>query len=93
MTREQEKAWIRGNRAAWVMLLSEAVRMLDYENSDDLSRSEIMRARLIIERERALRSLHDLSIELGCDDWTDDLAMSDIIEKYIARSIGGRDAE
>ena len=75
----KEEAWTRGKKYAWVSILKECLRQLDY---GDPKWSEVA---LLVEREEAIDSLRLLCVDLGDNDWADDLALSDIISKHVYR--------
>jgi hypothetical protein len=78
MDEEQEQFWTRGNRAAWTRILDEALRQLEYP-------AELDAVKLVAEREDAIATLRRLCDDLGDNDWPNDLHLSDIIEKHLAR--------
>jgi predicted secreted protein len=50
-------------------------------------------ARLIAEREMAIIALRRVCTDHGDSDWDDDLNLSDIIEKHLARYLDDKDAD
>jgi hypothetical protein len=84
MDEQYEALWLRGNRAAWKRLLDIAIRELGYPADED-GAIPLSAAKLASEREAAIATLRRLCDDLGDNDWPDDLHLSDIIEKHLAR--------
>lgn len=74
---KRDEAWSTGNRAAYVHILRETLRQLDY---GDL---EAKKAQWIIEREAAVASLRSLCAEFGDNDWPNSLHLQDVLEKHL----------
>lgn len=74
-----EKDYESGNRAALTSMLRHCLRELGYEGD------EAERSKWILERESAIATLRHVCAEIGDNDWPDDLHLSDIIEKHLAR--------
>jgi hypothetical protein len=80
MTNNEENAYLRGGRAAWVRLLGIAIKELGYKDGTEV-------AKLISERESAIASLRDLCAAHGDNDWNEELHLSDIIDKHLGRHL------
>lgn len=74
-----EKDYEKGERAALVSMLRHCLRELGYEGT------EAENSKWILEREAAIATLRRECAEIGDNDWSDDLHLSDIIEKHLAR--------
>lgn len=72
--------WESGRRSAWLTILADAVKNLGGYTDLDAGR-----AAWIIERERAVAALRSVCAKHGDNDWTDDLDLSDVIEKHLER--------
>lgn len=78
---ELEARYEAGSRMAWLHMLGAVIRGLGRDPP------EWSAARLIAERELAIITLRSLCVEFGDNDWSDDLNLSDIIEKHLMRHI------
>lgn len=76
---QRDLTYSRGRRMAWLFMLQKCCHELGY---DDL---EVAKAGWIGERELAISALRDVCEEFGDNDWPDDLALSDVIEKHLHR--------
>lgn len=74
-----EQSYFTGRRSAYTAMLRHCVIELGAADSET--------AKLVIEIEEARAALRTLCAELGCNDWPDDLALADVIEKYLGRAI------
>jgi hypothetical protein len=79
-----EMDYERGSRAAWTLILQQALMHLDYEAS------KASGARWILEREAAIAALRDICQVHGDNDWPDNLHLADIIEKHLGRNLDDR---
>lgn len=76
-----EAAYERGSKATWHHMLLTVLRELGRDTP------EWNLARLLAEREEALKALRDVCKDHGDNDWPDDLHLADIIEKHLARHL------
>lgn len=76
-----ERKWSEGYRAAWKGMLAESIRHLRGEGVD------LNAAAMLLEREEALVTLRDVCGQFGDNDWPNNLHLSDIIEKHLARNL------
>jgi hypothetical protein len=74
-----ERDYVRGNHQAWLSMLGECLRQLGHDAPDA--------ARLVKERHEAIAALRSACEAHGDNDWPDDLALADIIEKHLARHL------
>lgn len=82
MNEAEEQAYVRGQRAIWLRLLSECLRNLGYESP------EAQQAGWITEREEAIAQLRDVCTHHGDNDWDETLHLADIIDKHLANHLG-----
>lgn len=87
MTEQEEKAYLRGERAALVRIMTECARQLGYE--DPLAKA----AALIEEREQAKAKLREVCEEFGDPDFEDDLHLADIIDNHLLKHLQSEDEE
>lgn len=76
---ELEAQYEAGSRMAWLETLGHALRGLGRGGP------EWDAARLIAERELVVSLLRRICADHGDNDWDDDLNLSDVIEKHLAR--------
>jgi hypothetical protein len=74
-----DKAYLRGQREAWVEMLKLCLRNLGYESTDRID--------WIVEREAIIASLRSLCSAVGDNDWSEDLYLADVIDKHLAPHI------
>jgi hypothetical protein len=77
MTEQEENAYLRGERAALVRIMTECARQLGYE--DPLAKA----AFLIEQIESAKAKLREACEEFGDPDFEDDLHLADIIDNHL----------
>lgn len=83
-----EQKWIAGNHAAWMRILGLCLAEL---NGTQYHKDAAVALGRAVDELGAIRvALRELSEELGCNDWPDDLHLADVVEKYIGRAIEGR---
>ena len=82
MNDQEEAAYMRGQRAIWLRLLSECLRNLGYESS------EAKQAGWITEREEAIAILRDICTHHGDNEWNESLHLADIIDKHLGNHLG-----
>lgn len=75
MNKRDEMNYQRGLRQAWSDML--------YECLSHLGVDEASLPALALEREQAIAVLRELCQEFGDNDWPDDLALPDIIDKHL----------
>lgn len=92
MTETEERAYIQGERMVYRELMALGLRGLQccvkINGPGDQSEAlalEVARLTWILEDTRI--ALRDLSRDLGCADWPDDLHLADVVEKYVARAV------
>lgn len=83
MTRNEEQAWIRGNKAAWARIATQAERELSGTNKAHVGR----RAGYAAERASVVAALRELCAEHGDNDWDDNLYLPDVIRKHLGRHL------
>ena len=81
-----EEFYERGQRQAYMHILRDCLRFLGIDAPTGTKR---LVAR-VIEREEAVLALRRLCEEFGDNDWPDNLALSDIIEKHLAYHLRSR---
>jgi len=84
-TERDEACWVRGHRAALVSMLQHVLRELGYEGD------EMARLAWIAEREQAVATLRVVCDEFGDNDWSNDLHLSDVVDKHLARHLSHED--
>lgn len=80
MTDAEEAAYMEGRKAILRQHLGTILRELDGE--------DLTRERLMLERADAIAALRRVCREHGDNDWTDNLYLSDIIDKHLADHLG-----
>jgi len=81
MNQSEEKAYLRGERAAWCRVLQEAVKALGYDTPEG------QLAALLKEREAAVAQLRQLCEDYGDNDWEDGHHLGDVVEKHLGRHL------
>ena len=81
MKENEERAYSRGARQAWLTIMKEAMRNLGQDSK------EWNDNRWRIEREETISTLRDLCGQFGDNDWPDNLHLSDVIEKHLVRPL------
>jgi hypothetical protein len=79
-----EQGYIEGRNKAYRHTLLHIARELGIFSKEDPA---VQLAHAIDERARAIKALRGICEKLGCNDWSDDLDLGDIIEKHLARTI------
>jgi len=79
MTKKEEDAYARGQETLANSLLSDLLPHLK-DGKKEL-------ARAVLELNEVRASLHRLSKDLQCDNWSDNLALADVVTKYIKPAI------
>lgn len=74
-----EEGYVEGSTRAWLTVLSLALTNLGHAAPDS--------ARLVNERAEAISQLRSICRDHGDNDWEDNLHLSDIIEKHLARHL------
>ena len=77
-----ENLFLRGSRSAYRNMMTYCLQNLGVSNSTEI---EIKIVKLISEREDAISTLRSVCEECGDNYWPDELHLSDIIEKHLAR--------
>lgn len=77
MNENEEQAYMRGSRAAWLVMLRECLRQLGYESP------ESQQAHWIIEREETIAQLRRLCAQHGDNEWDEKLHLADVIDKHL----------
>lgn len=83
MTRNEERAYLRGRREALTRIMLGCARELGIGPNDVGTRL----ANLLREREEAVAALRHLCAEHGDTDFEDDLWLPDIVEKHLGRHL------
>jgi len=78
-TMTDEASWRLGNKQAWRSMLATVLKGLGYNDP------AVQQASWIIEREDAIITLRSVRDDFGDNDWADDLSLSDVIDKHLAR--------
>lgn len=81
MTEAEELAYDTGSRVAWLSVLQQALKELGRDSK------EWSAARWVMERETTINMLRIVCDRFGDNNWPDDLHLSDIIEKHLARHL------
>jgi protein-disulfide isomerase-like protein with CxxC motif len=81
MTEAEERAYIEGQRALLRRQLAEILRALGVDSPE-------WTTRWVIEREEAIAALRDLCRRHGDNDWPDEMALCDIIDKHLGKHLG-----
>lgn len=76
-----ETAYTQGSQQAWLSMLRLCLRQL---GADSL---EATAPRWVVERTEAVLTLRTVCAEFGDNDWSDDLHLSDVIEKHLSRHL------
>jgi truncated hemoglobin YjbI len=76
-----ETEYTRGQRAAWLTILAEAVRQLGIKDT------AAAHAAWMQERSDAVAALRRLCGEHGDNDWPDEMHLGDVIEKHLGRHL------
>jgi hypothetical protein len=79
-----EQSWERGRKAAYIAIGRNCLRALGFDNAEAASIAHIA---WIDERQAAVSALRDLCETFGDNDWPDELHLSDVIEKHLARPL------
>jgi len=74
---KEDNAFRAGYVAAWTRILHEACQRVPAASRDQVA--------LVTERAGAIAALRSLCERFGDNDWPDELELSDIIEKHLAR--------
>jgi hypothetical protein len=77
----QEQSYERGRREATVSMVRSCLRSLGYKGD------EAERVKWIAEREETVATLRSACEEFGDNDWSNDLHLSDVIDKHLVRPI------
>jgi len=72
-----EQDYIEGSRGVWINLLRQCVKELGVEDI------EAEKAQWLIERQETLAMLRQVCEEHGDNDWSDNLHLSDVIDKHL----------
>jgi len=79
MNEREEEIYMRGETMAWLSMLRRCLRALRIEDT-----TETKLAELVAERQAAIETLRQIAENGGGDnDWTNELHLSDIIEKHM----------
>lgn len=81
MDESEERAYLNGERMAWLAMLDTCIRALGHDNAPGQS------ARWIRERAEVRAALRVLCKDFGDNDWPDNLHLGDVIEKHLARHL------
>ena len=82
MGEQEEAAYLRGEKTVYREMLGNAIRGL---NGEDLTLE-----RMTAERAAAIATLRRVCGDHGDNDWPDNLHLSDIIDKHLARYVAER---
>ena len=74
---KEDRAFRAGYVTAWTRILNEAYQRIPTADRDKVA--------LVTERAGAIAALRSLCKHFGDNDWPDELELSDIIEKHLAR--------
>lgn len=84
----REAGYIAGQRATWCAQLEQALRALaGYGFSSD---PRVMLAQRVSHEERTRAALREVCRDHGDNDWSDDLHLSDVVEKHLGRYLDAR---
>ena len=85
MSEAEEKAYVRGERAALVRIMTDCARQLGYE--EPLSKT----AALLHEIEQARAALRSVCAEHGDADFNECTHLVDIIENHLRKHLDGKE--
>ena len=83
MNKAEEKAYEKGSRMSWILMLGQCLKHLGVNDS------ETQYAALIAERELTVSALRAVCDEFGDNDWLDNLHLADVVEKHLHRNLAG----
>ncbi len=83
MNEKETQAYAEGSRMAWSTMLYECLSNLGYDDP------KAMGASWIIEREATIAALRSACEDFGDNDWDEHLTLADVINKHLARHLGG----
>ncbi len=81
-----EQDYVRGSRSAYRLILLHCLQGLDIplDQRDSIEKDIV---RLATERDLAVSTLRRLCDDYGDNDWDDNLALEDVIEKHLGRHL------
>ena len=83
----RDEGYSAGRKRALIGVLRSVVGELLIIADDDTTEHEANEGRLLIERHEAVLTLRGVCEKHGDNDWSDDLHLSDIIEKHLERHL------
>lgn len=84
---EQEKQYERGYRAAWCVVLKQAIRELLPLDTSAMTGAELKLGQVTGHLEDTRAMLRRVCAEFGDNDWGDELHLADVVEKHLARHL------
>jgi hypothetical protein len=82
MTQREEQIYLDGRRQVWADLLNQALHNLGY-----LDPATFNAHKWAAEREETVSHLRSLCRDFGDLEWSDDLHLSDVIDKHLGRHL------
>ncbi len=77
----EEQAFLRGRRAAWVMMLDECLKRLGYDSP------ETKQVAWVSQREEIVAQLRDVCRDFGDNDWNDGDHLGDVIANNLGKHL------
>lgn len=88
MTEDEEKVYMRGERAVYRELLGVALRGLSVDDApDDLAAAQLRIGRLEASLADARVKLRSLCDDFGDNEWGDDLYLADVIDNHLGKHL------
>ena len=85
MNEQEEKAYLEGERAAYLHMLKQSLKALGITDSP-----EGRQLAWLIEREQAVAQLRILCREFGDNEWEPNEHLADVIDKHLGRHLHHR---
>lgn len=79
-----EQSYEIGRNRAYITIMMDCARALGFDGVEALN---VARVCWIKERQAVVDALRDLCESFGDNDWPDELYLSDVIEKHLARPL------
>lgn len=83
---EHEQIWLQGNRAAWLALLTQALKELGV-NQSEIEQPLVGMARTVSHLEETRKALRIICRRHGDNNWDDDLHLADVIDKHLGEHL------
>jgi len=83
MTKDQQQKYIQGQRQAWLSMLKNCLKELDF---DDLE-GKAWQVQWALEREMIVQKLREVCHHFGDNDWPENLNLAHVIENHLNRHL------